>query len=65
MNWDQIAGNWKQMRGKLVEKWGDITDDDWDRAEGKREQIVGLVQAKYGRTKEDAEREVDTWFDNQ
>lgn len=65
MNWDQIAGNWKQMRGKVVEKWGDITDDDWDRAEGKRDQIVGLVQAKYGRTKEDAERDVDTWFDNQ
>jgi len=62
MNWDQIAGNWKQLRGKAQEKWGDITDDEWDRVEGKRDQMVGLVQTKYGRAKDEAETEVDSWF---
>lgn len=62
MNTDEIAGKWKEMKGKARAKWGDITDDDWDRIEGKREQIVGLVQQKYGRAKEDAEREVDEWM---
>ncbi|WP_347311427.1 CsbD family protein [Defluviimonas sp. SAOS-178_SWC] len=61
MNWDQIAGNWKQLKGKAQAKWGDITDDDWNSAEGRREQLVGLVQEKYGHAKEAAEREVDDW----
>jgi uncharacterized protein YjbJ (UPF0337 family) len=62
MNTDEIAGKWKEMKGKARAKWGDITDDDWDRIEGKREQIVGLVQQKYGRAREEAEREVDEWM---
>ncbi len=59
MNWDQIAGKWKEYKGQARQKWGDITDDDFDRAAGKREEMVGLVQQRYGRTKEEAEREVD------
>ena len=62
MNWDQIEGNWKQMRGKAQEKWGDITGDDWDQVSGKRDQIVGLVQARYGRARNEAEHEVGSWF---
>jgi uncharacterized protein YjbJ (UPF0337 family) len=62
MNWDQIEGKWKQYLGKAKEKWGDLTDDEFDRAAGKRDQMVGLVQAKYGTAKADAEREVDDWF---
>lgn len=61
MNWDQIEGNWKQFRGKVQEKWGDLTGDDLDRVKGKRDQLVGLVQEKYGHAKADAEREVDAW----
>lgn len=61
MNWDQVAGNWKQMKGKAQAKWGDITDDEWNSAEGRREQLVGLVQEKYGKAKDVAEREVDHW----
>ena len=61
MNWDQIEGNWKQWRGKAQEQWGDITGDEMDRVEGKRDQLVGLVQERYGHAKEDAEREVDSW----
>jgi uncharacterized protein YjbJ (UPF0337 family) len=62
MNWDEIEGTWKQYKGKALEKWGDLTDDDYDRVAGKREQMVGLVQQKYGKAKADAEREVDDWF---
>lgn len=61
MNWDQIEGNWKQMVGKAKEKWGDITDDELDVAAGRRDQMIGLVQAKYGKAKEAAEAEVDSW----
>jgi uncharacterized protein YjbJ (UPF0337 family) len=62
MNWDQIEGNWMQMRGKAQAKWGDISGDDWDKVAGRRDQIVGLVQARYGRAKTEAEQEVDSWF---
>jgi uncharacterized protein YjbJ (UPF0337 family) len=62
MNWDQIEGKWKQYKGKATEKWGDLTDDEFESAAGKRDQMVGLVQEKYGTAKADAEREVDDWF---
>ncbi len=61
MNLDQIKGEWKQLKGKAQQKWGDITNDDWDKIEGKRTEIAGLIQSKYGRTKEEAEAEVDEW----
>lgn len=61
MNSDQIAGKWKQLKGKARESWGRITDDEWDRAEGNREQIVGMIQEKYGRAKAEAEAEFDEW----
>ena len=63
MNWDQIEGNWKQFKGKAKEQWGDLTDDELDRAEGKRDSLVGLIQERYGRARDEAEREVDTWRD--
>lgn len=59
MNWDQVKGNWKQTKGKAKEKWGKLTDDDLDVAEGKRDQLVGKVQERYGCAREEAEREVD------
>lgn len=62
MNWDQVEGNWKQLKGKAQAKWGDMTDDEWHSAAGRREQLVGIVQEKYGKAKEEAEREVDGWM---
>ncbi|HEX3987795.1 MAG TPA: CsbD family protein, partial [Verrucomicrobiae bacterium] len=59
MNSDQVAGKWKQMKGKVREKWGDLTDDDLQRAAGGREQFVGILQERYGLVKEEAERQVD------
>jgi Uncharacterized protein conserved in bacteria len=61
MNWDQIKGQWKQMKGSAQTKWGELTDDEMDKVEGDRERLVGKVQEKYGIAREDAERSVDEW----
>jgi uncharacterized protein YjbJ (UPF0337 family) len=58
MNWDQIAGNWKQLKGQIRKKWGDLTDDDFDRIAGNRDMLVGRIQERYGISKEQAERQV-------
>jgi uncharacterized protein YjbJ (UPF0337 family) len=59
MNWDQIAGNWKKLKGKARMQWGKLTDDQLDRIAGKREELVGRVQEQYGIGKEEAEKQVD------
>ena len=61
MNWDQIEGNWKQFKGQAQAKWGDLTDDELQRAKGNRQEMAGIIQEKYGKTREEAEREVDAW----
>jgi len=58
MNWDQIAGKWKQAKGQAQQKWGDLTNDDLDVIDGKREELVGKVQEKYGIAKDEAEKQV-------
>jgi uncharacterized protein YjbJ (UPF0337 family) len=60
MNWDQIEGNWKQFKGKVKEKWGQLTDDELDQAAGRRDQVIGVLQKQYGWQREQAERELDT-----
>jgi len=44
MNWDRIEANWKQLRGRVREQWGQLTDDDLDRVDGKRDQLIGRIQ---------------------
>jgi uncharacterized protein YjbJ (UPF0337 family) len=61
MNWDQIQGSWKQFKGKLQQQWGSLTDDDLDRIEGRQEELAGLIQERYGKTREEAQREIDEW----
>jgi uncharacterized protein YjbJ (UPF0337 family) len=63
MNWDHVAGNWKQFRGKLKEQWGRITDDDLDVISGKQEQLVGVIQKRYGMAREDAENALNEWLE--
>jgi uncharacterized protein YjbJ (UPF0337 family) len=58
MNWDQIQGNWRQFKGQLLQKWGNLTDDELDNINGHREYLIGKIQEKYGITKEEAERQV-------
>ena len=59
MNWDRIEGGWKQMTGKVKEQWGKLTDDDLTEISGKRDQLAGKLQARYGIAKEEAERQLD------
>jgi uncharacterized protein YjbJ (UPF0337 family) len=59
MNWDEIAGKWKQSVGKAKEKWGKLTDDDLTAINGKKDQLVGKIQERYGIAKEAAEKQVD------
>jgi len=61
MNWDRIQGNWKQVTGKAKEQWGKLTDDDFDVIAGRRDQLAGKIQARYGVAKEEAERQVADW----
>ena len=56
MNWDQIEGKWKQVKGRAKEKWGKLTDDDLDIIAGKRDQLVGKVQEAYGISKAEASK---------
>ena len=61
MNKDEISGNWKQLKGKAKEQWGKLTDDDMTVIEGKRDQLVGKIQERYGYAKDQAEKEVSDW----
>jgi uncharacterized protein YjbJ (UPF0337 family) len=61
MNWDQIEGNWKQHKGKIRTQWGKLTDDDIEVINGKRTELIGLLQTHYGHAKEQAEDEIDQW----
>ena len=64
MNWDQIEGKWKEMKGQAQQKWGELTDDDLDQANGNREELEGKIQQRYGKSKEEAKREVDSWLES-
>jgi len=61
MNWDQIEGNWKQMIGKAKQKWAKLTDSDWQMVSGKKDELIGRLQERYGYNREQAEREADAW----
>lgn len=56
---DKIKGNWNQMKGKIQQKWGDLTDDDLDYAEGKETELLGRIQEKTGETKESVKNFID------
>jgi uncharacterized protein YjbJ (UPF0337 family) len=64
MNWDTVKGDWKQFKGKVKEQWGKLTDDDLNRIEGKREQLAGAIEKRYGIAKDEADRQV-TAFEKQ
>ena len=59
MNQDILAGKWKQMRGELKTWWGKLTDDDFDRIGGQKDKLIGLIQERYGYTREQAEQEIE------
>lgn len=61
MNWDEVEGKWKQMKGSVRERWGQLTDSDVESIAGKKDQLVGKLQERYGYTKDQAAREADDW----
>jgi len=63
MNEDILEGQWKQLAGKAKTAWGELTDDELTKTKGNAQQLAGLVQERYGRTREEAEREVKDFFD--
>ena len=62
MNWNQVQGQWKQIKGKAKVKWGKLTDEEIDVIEGNRDQLVGKIQQRYGVGKDQAEKDVDDWI---
>lgn len=65
MNWDRIAGNWKQASGRVQKEWGKLTDDDLAYVEGRRDQLVGILQERYGIRQDEADRQIDDWLARQ
>ena len=61
MNSDQFEGQWKQLKGKVKQRWGKLTDDDLTSLSGKKDELVGRIQQRYGITREQAEKEADEW----
>ena len=62
MNADQLKGKWKQMKGSAKERWGKLTDDDFDVINGQHDQLVGRIQERYGIAKDEAQKQVDDWM---
>jgi len=62
MNWDQVAGKWKQVRGSVRQQWGKLTDDDLEQITGNRDKFVGVLQERYGIAKDEAQRQADDWL---
>jgi uncharacterized protein YjbJ (UPF0337 family) len=62
MNWDRIEGKWDEFKGTVRTKWAKLTDDDFTALRGKRDQLSGAIQHRYGVMKDDAERQIDEWL---
>jgi uncharacterized protein YjbJ (UPF0337 family) len=61
MNSDQFEGKWKQIKGDFKKKYGKITNDEYTAAEGNFDKLAGKVQERYGKSKEDLKKEIDSW----
>jgi len=62
MNWDRVEGNWKEIKGKVHQQWGKLTNDDLEVIHGKRIELTGRLQQRYGIAKDEAERQIDDWL---
>ena len=65
MNRDTLEGQWMQLKGKVRQQWGRLTDDEIDQMQGNAEMLIGRIQERYGQSREEAERDVDRWLDEQ
>lgn len=64
MNQNILEGKWKQLRGSIREKWGQLTDDEVDQVGGKRDKLSGYLQERYGYTQVEAEQQIDDFLEN-
>jgi uncharacterized protein YjbJ (UPF0337 family) len=64
MNQNILEGKWKQLRGSIREKWGQLTDDEVDQIAGKRDKLSGFLQERYGYTQVEAEQQIDDFLEN-
>jgi uncharacterized protein YjbJ (UPF0337 family) len=64
MNSDVFSGKWKQFRGEVKQRWGELTDDELDQIEGRRDKLIGKLQEKYGYSRSRAEEEVTRFLDD-
>ena len=62
MNEDTFKGQWMQLKGKIREPWGKLTDDDLDQIQGRSEQLIGKLQNRYGIARDEAQRQFDAWM---
>lgn len=62
MNWNQVEGNWEKFKGELQQQWGKLTNDDLNVIKGKRKELAGRLQARYGKDSEQAEKDIDAWL---
>ena len=65
MNWDQIEGKWKQLKGSAKQQWAKLTDDDLQYMSGGKDKFVGRLQERYGLSKEEAQTKADEWLKSQ
>lgn len=63
MNNDRLQGKWQQLKGNVKEQWGDLTDDDITKLDGKTDSLVGTIQERYGHAKEKVAKDVNDWLD--
>ena len=63
MNKDILKGQWRQIRGEVKKQWGKLTDDELEMVDGQVDKLVGIVQERYGYSREQAEREVNTFVE--
>jgi uncharacterized protein YjbJ (UPF0337 family) len=64
MNREELGGRWTQLKGEAQRQWGKLTNDDLDVVAGDAKKLAGKIQERYGKAKDEAEREVATWIEN-
>jgi uncharacterized protein YjbJ (UPF0337 family) len=65
MNTDIIEGKWKQLKGAVQHEWGDLTNDEVDQVDGDMERLSGLIQERYGKSRQEAEKAIEDWYRSQ
>lgn len=64
MNWDQVEGKWKELKGEIRRKWGKLTDNDFETIGGNKDRLAGRLQQYYGYSKDKADQEITEWWNS-